>query len=153
MGPQARTIWDALEFRTPAIMGAVEHLSEAQVWWQPPNAGNPIGWLVWHIPEVEDNWVRDRLLDLPKRYPFGTSVKSRPGHERPGKEALLAYFREVRLLSLQRLEGTDEGDFDRVITDEHFGSITIRQMWAGIASSCAWHGGQIIYINNRLLPE
>jgi hypothetical protein len=76
MGPQARTIWDSLEFRTPAIFRAVENLSETEIGWQPPNGANPIAWLLWHIPEVEDNWVRDKLLHLPKRYPFGTSVKS-----------------------------------------------------------------------------
>ena len=153
MSPQARTIWDSLEFRTPAIFRAIADLSEAEVRWQPPNSGNPIAWLLWHIPEVEDNWVRDKLLNLPKRYPFGTSVKARGQNEWPAKAALISYFHEVRALTKDRLQQTREEEFDRMIADEHFGSITVRQVWGGVATSCAWHGGQIMFIVNRLLPR
>jgi hypothetical protein len=152
MSPQAQTVWDAIEFRTPAIVRAIERLSEAQIQWQPPNGANSIAWLLWHIPEVEDNWVRDRLLNLPKRYPFGASVKARGETAWPRKAALIAYFHEVRALTKERLGATREEDFDRVIADEHFGSITVRQVWGGVATSCAWHGGQIVLIANRLLP-
>jgi hypothetical protein len=40
-----------------------------------------------------------------------------------------------------------------VIKDEHYGQITVRQVWAGAATSCAWHGGQIVLLVNRLLPR
>ena len=153
MGPQARTIWDSLEFRTPAILRATEGLSETDLYWQPPNGANSIAWLLWHIPEVEDNWIRDKLLNLPKRYPFGTSVKARSGSEWPNKNALLAYFHEVRASTKDRLEQTCEEEFDRLIADEHFGSLTVRQVWGGVVTSCAWHGGQIIFIANRLLAK
>jgi hypothetical protein len=150
---QAHAIFDALDFRTPAIVTAVDRLSEGQLWWQPPNGANSIGWLLWHIPEVEDNWIRDKLLHLPKRYPFGVSIKDRPNDLRPTKEKLVAYFREVRLLTAQRLEDMSDDDFNATIVDEQFGMLTVRRMWAGVASSCAWHGGQIIFIANRLLPR
>jgi uncharacterized damage-inducible protein DinB len=153
MGPQARTIWESLEFRTPAILGATESLSEAELRWQPPNGANSIAWLLWHIPEVEDNWVRDKLLKLPKRYPFGRSVKAHTGMEWPTKTALLSYFHQVRAATKDRLEQTREDEFDNVIADEHFGSITVRQVWGGVVTSCAWHGGQIVLIVNRLLAK
>ena len=44
-------------------------------------------------------------------------------------------------------------EFDRMTADEHFGSITVRQAWGGVLTSCAWHGGQIIFIVNRLLAK
>ena len=120
MGPQGRTIWESLEFRTPAILRAAESLSDVRLRWQPPNGGSSIAWLLWHIPEVEDNWVRDKLLNLPKRYPFGTSVKARAKNEWPGKAALISYFHEVRALSKARLVQTREEEFDRIIADDHF---------------------------------
>jgi hypothetical protein len=38
VNPQARVVWDSLEFRTPAVLQSVERLSEAELQWQPPNA-------------------------------------------------------------------------------------------------------------------
>ena len=152
MNLQAQTIWDSLEFRTPAILAAVDRVSEQEFQWLPPNGANPIAWLLWHIAEVEDNWVRDKLLVLPRRYPFEISVKARGDAAWPSKTELVAYFHEVRALTRERLERTSEDDFDREIADEHYGSLTVRALWAGVASSCAWHGGQIILIANRLLP-
>jgi hypothetical protein len=149
---QAQVIWDSLEFRTPAILRSIEHLSDPQFRWHPPNGANSIAWLLWHIPEVEDNWVRDKLLNLPKRYPFGASVKATTAREWPTKAALMSYFHEVRALTRKRLERTAEEEFDRTVFDEHYGSITVRQVWGGVVTSCAWHGGQIILIVNRLLP-
>src|SRR5262245_49660973 len=103
MDPQAQVIWDSLEIRTPAILRSIEALSERQLRWRPPNGANSIAWLIWHIPEVEDNWVRDKLLHLPKRYPFGQSVKGFTGSEWPSKSSLLEYFHEVRALTKDRL--------------------------------------------------
>ncbi len=153
MGPQARTVWDSLEFRTPAMLRSLESLSDAQMAWEPPNGANSVAWLLWHISEVEDNWIRDRLYGLPKRYPFGSSVRSATRDRYPEKNALLEYFHEVRASSRQRLEDTPEADFDRVIHDEAFGALTVRQLWSGVATSCSWHGGQIVLIVNRLLPR
>lgn len=152
MTPQARCIWDGLQFRTPIVLGVIEKLADEQMRWQPPNGANSIAWLLWHIAEVEDNWVRDRLYSLPKRYPFGASVKSASVDLFPTKGALLAYFHEVRKLTGSRLDEMAEDAFDRPLRDEHYGAITTRQLWAGVVTSAAWHGGQIVYVN-RLLPR
>jgi uncharacterized damage-inducible protein DinB len=150
MGPQAQCVWDGLQFRTPAVLNIVERLTDEQLRWQPPNGANPVAWMLWHIPEVEDNWVRDRLYALPRRYPFGASVKSTPLHQFPTKAELLAYFHEVRTITKERLEQTPEGEFDRTVQDEYYGTISVRQVWAGVVTSAAWHGGQIVYVNRLL---
>jgi hypothetical protein len=153
MNDQARLIWDTLEFRTPAMLQAVERLSENQMLWQPPNGANSVAWLLWHIAEVEDNWVRDRVYLEPRHYPFGASVRDTAIDDYPGKARLLEYFHEVRALSRQRLEQTDIRDFDRVVEDPTFGSLDVRRVWIGAATSCAWHGGQIVLLTNRILPR
>jgi hypothetical protein len=134
------------------MLNIVERLTDEQVRWQPPNGANPIAWMLWHIPEVEDNWVRDSLYGQPRRYPFGASVKSTRLEQCPTKAELLVYFHEVRTLTHERLEQTSEGDFDRVVQDEQYGRLTVRQVWAGVLTSAAWHGGQIVYLH-RLLPR
>jgi len=89
---------------------------------------------------------------MPRRYPFGASIKSTPLRQFPSKPELLAYFHEVRTLTKERLAQTLENEFDRTIQDEHYGRLTVRQVWAGVVTSAAWHGGQIVYVN-RLLPR
>ena len=46
MTPQARAIWDALEFRMPAVLAKVADLSDADLSWQPPTGANSIAWLL-----------------------------------------------------------------------------------------------------------
>lgn len=104
MTAQARAIWDALEFRMPTVLQKVRGLTDAELSWQPPSGANSVAWLVWHIAEVEDNWIRAAVLNLPRRYPFGASVKAAAETERPNTDALLAYVHEVRALSRDRLE-------------------------------------------------
>ncbi|HKP76325.1 MAG TPA: DinB family protein [Longimicrobiaceae bacterium] len=153
MNDQARWLWQTLEFRMPAVLKAVDGLSEAELRWQPPNGANSASWLLWHIAEVEDNWVRDKVYGQPRRYPFGASVKETSADRHPPRDALLDYFREVRALSRERLEATSEEDFDRRVEDEHFGSIDVRGVWIGVATSCNWHGGQLVMLANRFIPR
>ena len=152
MGPQGQFVWDGLQFRTTTMLAIIERLTDEQMRWQPANGANSIAWMLWHIPEVEDNWVRERLYGLPKRYPFGPSVKATPLEQFPTKAELLAYFHEVRALTKDRLERMTEQEFDRTIQDEHYGALSVRQVWAGVVTSAAWHGGQVAYVN-RLLHE
>ena len=152
MDPQARFAWGSLELRTPAMLRVVEGLPEAAIRWQPPNGANTVAWLLWHIAEVEDNWVRDKVYGQPRRYPFGVSVRERVLESYPTKPELLAYFHEVRALTRQRLEETDEEAMERTVQDQSFGTISVRQLWGGVVTSFAWHAGQISYLN-RLIPR
>ncbi len=152
MNPQAMFVWESLAFRTPTMLRIVEPLTEDEMRWLPPNQSNSIAWLVWHIAEVEDNWVRDRLYGQTKHYPFGCSVRTAAHGQYPSKAELLRYFAEVRGLTKHRLEEASEVEFERVLHDDHFGAISVRQLWGGVVTSCAWHGGQIA-LTNRLIPR
>ncbi len=152
MNSLAQFVWDSLELRAPIMLRIVEPLSEDQIRWAPPNNNNSIAWLLWHIAEVEDNWVRDRVYGQPRRYPFGTPMREAALDRYPSKAALLEYFFEVRTISRQRLEQVSESDFDRLVDDPTWGGISVRQVWAGVVTSCAWHSGQIV-LTNRLIPR
>jgi len=140
---EARAVWAALEFRSPALLRYVAPLDDGELRWRPPGGGNSVGWQLWHIAEVEDNWVRQLLLGEPRRYPFGASVRDAADHAYPPKRALLAYLAEARRLSRDRLAALGAGDFERPLEDAHFGTITVREMWAGVVTSFAWHAGQV----------
>jgi uncharacterized damage-inducible protein DinB len=147
--PEAQVVWDSLEFRKPAMLQIVEALSEEQMHWLPPHGRNSIAWQLWHIAEVEDNWVRDRLLGEPRRFPLGPSVLNATREHYPAKATLLAYFHGVRELSKKRLEASAEADFDTIVHDSHFGPLSVRQVWGGVITSFAWHAGQMA-LTNRL---
>jgi uncharacterized damage-inducible protein DinB len=150
MNTMAKLVWEGLEFRKPAMLRLVEGLSAEQMLWRPPNQGNSVSWQLWHIAEVEDNWVRALLHDQCKRYPFGCSVKTASPNQYPSKAKILEYFSEVREISRRRLEETTESDFERVVRDDYYGQLTVSQVWGGVITSFAWHAGQIA-LTNRLL--
>ena len=143
MSPEAKAIWAGLEFRKPAMLRLLEPLTSDELRWRPPSGANPIGWQIWHIAEVEDNWVRRLLLGAAPLYPFDRSVKETAPEEYPAKAALLDYFDEVRSRSEQRLGALAATDFGRMVRDEHFGELTVREVWGGVVTSFAWHAGQI----------
>lgn len=149
---EAGVIWDTLEFRTPPILGNAAKLTESQLRWQPPNGGNSAAWLLWHIAEVEDNWVRDVVYHQQRYFPFGASVRDTPVDRYPDKAALISYFAEVRAQSRDRLERVSQEEMDAIVEDESFGRVPARMIWIGVATSCAWHGGQLVMLAKRLIP-
>ena len=150
MNREAQVVWASLEFRKPAMLQSVEALATEQMHWVPPNGHNSIAWQLWHIAEVEDNWIRDLWLSEPRRYPFGRSMREASREQYPAKTELLAYFHEVRDITQKRLEATTEADFDMIVHDAHFGPLSLRDVWGGVITSFAWHAGQIA-LTNRLM--
>ena len=152
MTPEGRSVFSALEFRKPMMLRNIDPLSEEQMDWIPGEGRKSVRWQLWHICEVEDNWVRLCLLDEPARFPLGKAVSDATAADRPSKERLIAYLDEVRKLSRLRLEAMGEADFDRTIRDPDFGEMPARDLWAGVVTSFAWHAGQIA-LTAKLMPD
>lgn len=150
MVPEARSIWAALEFRMPMMRRNVEPLSDAQLRWIPGPGRKPIAWQLWHIAEVEDNWIRSCLLAEQPAFPLGRPLAEATDY--PPGERLLAYLADVRALSRVRLDAMHEDDFDGLVHDPDFGDITARDLWAGVVTSFAWHAGQIA-LTAKLMPD
>lgn len=152
MTAEARAVWSGLEFRRPMMLRNIEPLSEEQMDWLPGEGRRSIRWQLWHIAEVEDNWVRRCLLDEPARFPLGVALDEAGPEDRPGKARLLEYLAEVRGLSCGRLEAMSAADFERIVRDPDFGEMPARELWAGVVTSFAWHAGQIA-LTAKLLPD
>ncbi len=152
MTPHAKAIWSALEFRKPMLLRNVEPLSQEQMLWRPGPERNSIAWQLWHIAEVEDNWVRSLVTREPMRFPFGMQVRAASRDEQyPPKADLLAYLHEVRGLTQRRLESAAAADFARAVEDPDFGKLHVLDVWSGVVTSFAWHAGQVA-LTAKLLP-
>lgn len=151
MTPEARAVLSALDFRMPMLLRNVEPLDETHLDWIPGPERRSIRWQLWHIAEVEDNWIRQCMLAEPARYPFGVALED-AGDLRPTKDELLAYLHEVRGLSRERLAALQPADFERSVHDPDFGEMTVRDLWAGVVTSFAWHAGQVA-LTAKLLPD
>ncbi len=153
MIPAAEQIWSALEFRLPMLLRNVEPLSAAEMLWLPGAGRVSIAWQLWHIAEVEDIWVRDLVLGEALVFPFGIQVReAKRGADYPSKEELLNYLQEVRAETRRRLEATTDEDLAREVVDKDFGTMAVRDVWAGVVTSFAWHAGQIA-LTAKLLPD
>lgn len=151
LSPEARSVWSALEFRRPMMLRNVEPLNEDHMRWVPGPGRNPIAWQLWHIAEVEDVWIRACLLGEQGDFPFGRPL-AEAGDSYPAKHELLAYFEDVRARTRLRLAELTPDRFDDMVRDPDFGDMTVRDLWAGVATSFAWHAGQIA-LTAKLLPS
>ncbi len=152
MTPHAQAVWSALEFRKPMLIRNVEPLGEDQMCWRPAPGRQSVAWQLWHIAEVEDNWIRSLVTGEPLRFPFGVQVRAASDGDYPTKKNLLDYFHEVRGISRTRLEAAGAADFDRPVHDPDFGRMSVLDVWSGVVTSFAWHAGQIA-LTAKLLPD
>jgi hypothetical protein len=120
--------------------------------WRPGPQRVSIAWQLWHIAEVEDNWIRALVTNEPMRHPFGVAQREADDEQYPAKADLLAYFHEVRAITRKRLRAADEADFDRQVHDDDFGELTVRDVWSGVVTGFAWHAGQIA-LTAKLIPD
>ena len=152
MEAHAQAIWSALDFRKPMMLRNIEPLSEQQMRWRPAPQRNSIAWHLWHIAEVEDNWIRALVTGEPPHFPFGVQVRAATDEQYPPRRDLLAYLHEVRAGSRQRLERTRDAELDRAVEDPDFGTLTVMEVWAGVVTSFAWHAGQVA-LTAKLMPD
>lgn len=152
MIPYSQSIWAGLEFRKPMMLRNIEPLSEEQMLWIPGPERKNIAWQLWHITEVEDNWVRSMITNEKLRFPFNIQMRKASEEDYPPKVKLIEYFNEVREISKYRLEVASESDYTRKVEDPDFGKCTVLDIWMGVVTSFAWHAGQIA-LTAKLLPD
>lgn len=157
MIPEARSIWAGLQFRMPMMLRNVQPLSEEQLHWTPGRGRNSIAWQLWHIAEVEDNWPAAVIgpalrWNDPPRYPFGIMHPRATREQYPSKGQLLDYLHDVRRRTPGRLERLRESDMDVIVHDPDYQELTVRDVWAGVVTSFAWHAGQIA-LTAKLIPN
>ena len=130
----------------------IEPISEEQMLWIPGPGRSSIAWQLWHIAEVEDNWVRSMITNEKLRFPFNIQMRNATDEDYPSKAKLVEYFHEVREITKNRLEAACENDFTHKVEDPDFGKCTVLDIWMGVVTSFAWHAGQIA-LTAKLLAD
>jgi len=154
MIPEAKAVWSGLEIRKLMMLRNVESLSDEQMSWVPGEGRKCIAWQLWHIAEVEEVWISEVVLGEAPRFPFGVRLAD-VEHDLakyPKKDALIAYFHEVRAITQHRLERATQEDFEHEVTDADFGTRPARDIWQGVVTSFAWHAGQLA-MTAKLMPD
>lgn len=142
----ARTI--LLDEFLPKITLSLAPLSDEDVWWRPHEASNSIANLLLHLDGNARQWVLSGIrgdADIRNR---DAEFAARSG---PGKEALLAQFRDTLLDIEQVCLGIAPERFDepRVIQGSH---TTIFGALFRVTTHVAVHTGQIIQLAKWRAP-
>jgi uncharacterized damage-inducible protein DinB len=148
------------------VPGIVDGLSEQQLAVRPIDAGNSIGWLVWHLTRVQDDhlagaagteqvWLRDGWNRR-----FGLGLEDRDigyGHDdaqvlavRASAELLSGYHAAVAEETERFLSGLTESDLDRVVDERWDPPVTLGVRIVSVASDTLQHAGQAAYVRGLL---
>jgi uncharacterized damage-inducible protein DinB len=137
-------------------LGYVRDLDAEALAWRPAADANPIGWMLWHIGEVEESVLWTVEGQAP-RWEFGRSALAarESGAALPAPAEILAYLEQVRQRYLAWLQALPDDQVDRVVGEG---------VWKGPASSLmflapkheSYHCGQITYVRRlmgRSVPD
>ena len=141
---------------------AVEGLTPEELDWQPEPKANPIGFLLWHVARVEDQWLQSFVqrhphvweeegwhtrLNLPLR---GTGNGYTPqqvaGFATPDLKELLDYFNSVRRRTIEYLDGLDTEGLERCPMPDRRPEFTVARVFRQLIGEQNQHLGQIDYI-------
>jgi uncharacterized damage-inducible protein DinB len=138
------------------LLGYVRDLDAEAMRWRPAPDANPIGWMVWHVGEVEES-VLWTVEGTPPVWHFGLSALAARGPEAmlPAPAEILAYLDTVRGRYLGWLQDLPE---------DALGAIRGEGDWRGPIASLmfiapkheSYHCGQITYVRRlmgRSVPD
>jgi uncharacterized damage-inducible protein DinB len=131
-------------------LGYVRDLDAEAMRWRPAADANPIGWMLWHVGEVEES-VLWTVQGQPPRWHFGRSALAarEAGSELPSPADTLAYLEQVRERYLGWLQGLPDEGVDQVVGEGD---------WRGPVGSLmflapkheSYHCGQITYVRRLM---
>ena len=145
---------------------AIDGLTDEQLYYQPAEASNSIGWLVWHLSRFKDIatsrvaaeaelWVSDGWagrFGLPEDCNGKGDTPEQVAAFRADRELLLGYVDAVHNAALRRVREATEEQLTRVSQSPVAGR-PARPAWQSLvinASDYTEHTGQIAYLRGML---
>lgn len=150
MNPIVELARDLSEKARDYTLELLSPLDPSDLLFRPKPDANPIGWLLWHIGEVEESILWAARGETPS-FHFGLScLRARGDGKLPDRERLIAYLLGVRSRYRAFLDGIEEDDLDRAVTIEGFPPTPLRELIFISAQHEIYHAGQIAYLRRLL---
>lgn len=142
---------------------ALDGLTREELATQPKPDCNSIGWIAWHMGQVEDRFVHAIFQKRPRLWETGwaqrlgipvegayRSVESLKGFPTPTTDSLNGYLLAVRKDTQEFLNGATPAQFDQEV--EMFGGrkSTIGLAFGGMIAELHQHAGQLAYLRGFL---
>jgi Protein of unknown function (DUF664) len=160
---------DAFERVRDSAVAVVDGLSDDQLAHRPSPAGNPIGWLVWHLARVQDDHVAE-VAGVEQVYtaagfagrfglPFDAAdtgyghAEDEVGRVRVSSAPLAEYVEAVHAQTVAYLAGLDESDLDRVVDERWDPPVTLGVRLVSVVDDDAQHVGQAAYVRGLVAAD
>lgn len=150
------------------VHGVLDGADDALLSRPPPGAaaGNPIGWLVWHLARVQDDHVADAFgaeqvwvgggwaqrfgLELPVADTgYGHGPRDVAAVAAPAA-LLRGYFDAVHAATLEHLRGAGAAELDRVVDSRWDPPVTLAVRLVSVLADDLQHAGQAAYLRGLL---
>ena len=132
---------------------------------RPDGAGNPMGWLLWHLARVQDDHVAE-LADRPQEWEkwrerfelpyepddtgFGHSEEQVAVLRVPDAGLLVGYHRDVQRMTMEYVERLDDEALDRIVDRRWDPPVTAGVRLVSVQGDCLQHLGQAAYVKGLL---
>jgi len=161
-------IIDIFERMSQMLQRALDGLTDEELDKQPRSDSNSIGWLVWHLTRVQDNfvsgllnmepiWIREKWYDKfnrpsnPQDSGFGHSPEDVTSFRSPSSETLLGYHQTVLKQTKKYLTDLTIDDLNRKLDDPRFPTPpTIGIRMSMVVNDNLQHVGQAAYLRGIL---
>jgi hypothetical protein len=148
------------------VRSTLDGLSADDLAHRPQGAGNPVGWLVWHLARVQDDHVAHAFgaeqvwtshgwaerCGLPFRTSdtgFGHTAEQ-VASLRLDPELLLGYLDAVHARTAEHLSAVTDPDLDRVVDTSYDPPVTLGVRLVSVLSDDLQHAGQAAYVRGLL---
>jgi uncharacterized damage-inducible protein DinB len=144
----------------------VSDLSEEQLAFRPFDAGNPIGWLVWHLTRVQDDhvatvagteqvwtaggWVGRFALPFEETATGYGQSDADVAAVHPSAELLVGYHDAVHERTVAYVEGLDDAEYARVVDERWDPPVTLGVRLISVVNDDTQHVGQAAYVRGLI---
>lgn len=155
---------DAFERVRESVLAVLDGLSDDELRHRPTPDANPIGWLVWHLARVQDDYVaevsgRSQVYSVfvdrfavpydPEAIGYGQTSEE-VGELGASAELLAEYVEAVHRHTVDYLATLGPDDLDRVVDDRWDPPVTLGVRLVSVVNDDTQHVGQAAYVRGLL---